>query len=66
MVAMARLVDRPTELYADDKLIHETLERNATVTPGMRALQGVPNDAEQYRLWVEMGGLGTKKQSCLT
>ena len=44
-------VHLPTELYADDALIHETLTRNTTATnANTTALQGAVNDAEQWAL----------------
>ena len=42
-------VHLPTELYADDALIHETLTRNTAAT-NTTALQGAVNDAEQWAL----------------
>ena len=42
-------VHLPTELYADDALIHETLTRNTTAT-NTTTLQGAVNDAEQWAL----------------
>ena len=42
-------VHLPTELYADDALIHETLTRNTTAT-NTTALQGAVNNAEQWAL----------------
>ena len=42
-------VHLPTELYADDALIHETLTRNTAAT-NTTALQEAVNDAEQWAL----------------
>ena len=53
LVFIKRHVHLPTELYADDTPIHDTLKRNTTVT-NTTALQGAVNDAEQMHMGFEL------------